>query len=168
MALAGSLPVHAQNVTFEEYKVKAAFVFNFIKYMEWSPRKLESVTSPIVIGVLRPNPFGRELEDLVKGRPVNSRPVVVREFATIAAARAAHILFVSASAENSMGASPRELIEHGVLTIGESKSFARSGGILVFTFEGDNLVFEIDQGIAEKAELKISAKLYNLARSVRK
>src|SRR5687767_15583699 len=90
--VAVSLPAQAQDTIIDEYKLKAAFVFNFTRYVDWPATRFENASSPIVIGVLQPNPFGSELENLVKGRQTNRRPIVVRQFATIAAARSAHVL----------------------------------------------------------------------------
>jgi hypothetical protein len=166
--VAVSLPAQAQDTIIDEYKLKAAFVFNFTRYVDWPATRFENASSPIVIGVLQPNPFGSELENLVKGRQTNRRPIVVRQFATIAAARSAHVLFVGSDAEESMVGLPKELAAYNVLTVGESESFLKDGGIIIFSFEGNSLRFEIDQRSAEQARLQISAQLYKLAKSVRK
>jgi hypothetical protein len=149
----------------KEYKVKAAFIYNFAKFVEWPAQKLAGDSAPIVIGVLGSNPFGDELENALKGRQVNGRPVVVRQFDNPEAAKAAHLLFVSLNDESKLR---KALKEYGVLTVGQSELFARNGGIITFTFEDDKLRFEINIGAAEQAGLKISAQLQKLAKNVRK
>jgi hypothetical protein len=155
----------ADSTVAKEYKVKAAFIYNFAKFVEWPAQKLADDGAPIVIGVLGPNPFGDELENALKGRQINGRPVVVRQFDNVEAAKAAHLLFVSLNDESKLR---KALKEYGVLTVGQSESFARNGGIITFTFEDDKLRFEINIGAAEQAGLKISAQLQKLAKNVRK
>ena len=148
-----------------EYKVKAAFIYNFAKFVEWPAQKLGGDRTPIVIGVLGPNPFGDELENALKGREINGRGIVVRQFDDAEGAKTAHLLFVSVNDETKLR---KALKEYGVLTIGQSESFTRNGGIITFTFEHDKLGFEINVSAAEQAGLKISAQLQKLAKSVRK
>jgi hypothetical protein len=155
----------ADSTIAREYKVKAAFIYNFAKFVEWPAQKLGGDSTPIVIGVLGPNPFGDELENALKGRQINGRGIVVRQFDDAEGAKAAHLLFVSANDETKLR---KALKEYGVLTIGQSESFTRNGGIITFTFEHDKLGFEINVGAAEQAGLKISAQLQKLAKSVRK
>ena len=148
----------------KEYKVKAAFIYNFAKFVAWPAQKFADGNAPLVIGVLGPNPFGDELENALNGRQVNGRPVVVRQFDNPEAAKAAHLLFVSLNDEPRLR---RALKEYGVLTVGQSELFARSGGMITFTFEDDKLRFEINVGAAEQAGLKISSQLQKLAKNVR-
>lgn len=155
----------ADSTISKEYKVKAAFIYNFAKFVEWPAQKLADNTAPIVIGVLGPNPFGDELENTLKGRPINGRTVIVRQFDNLEAAKAAHLLFISLNDESKLR---KALKEYGILTVGQSESFARNGGMITFTFEDDKLRFEINIGAAEQAGLKISAQLQKLARTVRK
>ncbi len=155
----------ADSTIAREYKVKAAFIYNFAKFVEWPPQKLDSDNSPLVIGVLGPNLFGDELENALKGRQINGRGIVVRQFDDVEAAKIAHLLFVSVNDETRLR---KALKEYGVLTIGQSESFTRNGGIITFTFEHDKLGFEINVGAAEQAGLKISAQLQKLAKAVRR
>ena len=155
----------ADSTIAREYKVKAAFIYNFAKFVEWPSQKLGGDTAPLVIGVLGPNLFGDELENALKGRQINGRGIVVRQFDDVEAAKAAHLLFVSINDEAKLR---KALKEYGVLTIGQSESFTRNGGIITFTFEHDKLGFVINVGAAEQAGLKISAQLQKLAKSVRK
>jgi hypothetical protein len=148
----------------KEYKVKAAFIYNFAKFVEWPAQKLAD-SAPIVVGVLGPNPFGDELENALKGRQINGRTLIVRQFDNLEAAKAAHLLFVSLNDESKLH---KALKEYGILTVGQSESFARNGGMITFAFEDDKLRFEINIGAAEQAGLKISAQLQKLAKNVRK
>jgi hypothetical protein len=161
--LLAAVPLENPTTTFKEYQVKAAFLFNFSKFVEWPARKFADGTSPIVIGILGANPFGSELEKAVRGRHINGREVVVQQFDTPEAARAAHLLFVSASSDPSMVSALRALDGSAVLTVGESDAFTRHGGIITLVLEGDKLGFTINIDSAGRAGLKISAQLQKLA-----
>jgi hypothetical protein len=165
LALGLTTASKADSTISREYKVKAAFIYNFAKFVEWPSQKLGGDSSPLVIGVLGPNPFGDELENALKGRQINGRPLVVRQFDNIEAAKTAHLLFITLNDESKLRKASKE---YGILTVGQSEAFARSGGIIIFTFEDDKLRFEINIGAAEQAGLKISAQLQKLAQTVRK
>ena len=67
----------------KEYQIKAAFVYNFTKFVEWPATRFAETDSPIVIGVLGENPFGGELDKMVQGRKVHGRAIVVRRVVSI-------------------------------------------------------------------------------------
>ena len=150
-----------------EYQLKAAFLFNFTKFVEWPTQSFAIVESPVVIGVLGKNPFGNELENAVKARTINGRPLLVKFLTTIESAREVQLLFVAQDYDQQ-----KELfiaLKHtNVLTVGESESFAKQGGIITLTLEGDKLRFEINMDSADEAKLKISAQLQKLATAVRR
>ena len=163
LALTAGMASESPPATFKEYQVKAAFLFNFTKFVEWPARKFADGTSPIVIGILGANPFGPELEKAVRGRHINGREVVVQQFESAEAARSAHLLFVSAGSDPSIVNALRVLDGSSVLTVGESDAFTRHGGIITLVLEGDKLGFTINIDSAGRAGLKISAQLQKLA-----
>lgn len=146
----------------KEYQVKAAFLYNFTKFVEWPPETLGADGEPIVIAVLGKNPFGGELENVVRERKVNGRSITILAAKTPAELARAHIVFVAAGQEalfESLAAGARQ----PMLTVGESDRFADLGGIVRFTTVGDKVRFEINVGPADEAGLKISAQLQKLA-----
>jgi len=160
-ALVGS--AWADESVSKEYQLKAAFLYNFTKFVEWPSQSFANTDSPIVIGVLRGNPFGGELEKAVSGRTVNGRKIVVTEVPSPAAARQTHILFVGAAQDSNLNEVKGALNGIAVLTVGESEAFARQGGIITFTLQNDSLRFAINKDSAQKAGLKISSQLQKLA-----
>lgn len=150
----------------KEYQLKAAFLYNFSKFVQWPADRFANETSPIVIAVLGPSPFGGELDRLVRERLVNGRAIEVRPIASAADISRAHIVFVPAGAEPLLDAGP--LVAPGVLTVGESEGFASRGGIIRFILVEEKVRFEIDQGSAERAGLKLSGQLLKLATVIRK
>jgi hypothetical protein len=152
----------------KEYQVKAAFLYNFTKFVEWPASRFPDATSPIVIAVLGRNPFGAELEAIVRERKVNGRGLVVKVIDSADAAASAHLLFVDAGVEDRLVGKMDALQKAGVLLVGESPRFIAAGGIINFTLEADKVRFQINPQAGEQAGLKISAQLLKLAVIVRK
>lgn len=143
-----------------EYRVKAAYIFNFTKYVEW-PRDAIGA-GPLAICVAGRNPFGTVLDDIVRGEEVDDRPVVVRII--LEPEPGCHVLFVPDGAATT--AYLRAARTAPVLTIGETPDFLGLGGTVRFIREGTNIRFEIDQRAADRVGLRISSRLLRLARPV--
>ncbi|RYD24457.1 MAG: YfiR family protein [Verrucomicrobiaceae bacterium] len=147
----------------KEYQLKAAFLYNFAKFVEWPARSFASPESPFVIGVYRADSFGGELEKAVKGRKIGGHPIVVSLVPSAAAARQTQILFVGAAQDGKLAELKGALQGSPVLTVGESPAFAKQGGMITFALKDNSLRFTIDNGSAEKAGVKISSQLRKLA-----
>ncbi|MCU0786062.1 MAG: YfiR family protein [Verrucomicrobia bacterium] len=153
----------AQEAPLSEYRLKAAFLFNFAKFVEWPPEAFVGPKSPMVIGVLGDNPFGTELEETVRNKVINERPVVVKVFQPPAAATNCHILFISTSEKKRLPEIFESLRRASVLTVGETDGFTETGGMINFVPEGNKMRFQINDEAARKAKLSISSKLLSLA-----
>ena len=160
----GVLPLRA--AVAKEYQLKAAFLYNFTKFIEWPRERFATEGSPIIIGVLGMNPFGEELSIIVKDRTVNGRPILVTFLPTAAEVGAVHLLFVPAGEETLLPAAAWSHV--AIVTVGESPDLAARGGMIIFTQVGDKLRFEINLAAAERNGLKISAQLLKLATVVRR
>ena len=145
-----------------EYKLKAAFLFNFAKFVEWPTESLPADKSPFVIGVLGDNPFDKNLENAVRDKTVNEHPVVVKQFSSASEATNCHILFISSSVKD-LPEVIKTLEQSSVLTVGESDRFLEEGGMIKFVIEAQKIRFQIKDEAAKKAKLKLSSKLLNLA-----
>jgi hypothetical protein len=173
-ALAGALLLRSAAVAAgastvsKEYQVKAAFLYNFTKFVEWPADRFADAASPIVIGVLGKNPFGDELEKIVTGRMVNGRSIAVVQLQTAAEAQPVHAVFIAEGEESLMGKQGGALTGAGVLLVGESERFLALGGIVSFSNADDKVRFEINVAAAEQGGLKISAQLQKLAAMVRR
>jgi hypothetical protein len=151
----------------EEDTIKAAFVYNFTKFVQWPPDRFPNADSAILIGVLGDKAFCGRLENVVRDRRVNGRGISVVDLRSIDDAASVHVLVVRAGQERRFGmTAPAKLA--GVLTVGESADFAAREGIVNFTMADEKVRFEINADAADRAELKISAQLQKLASTVRK
>lgn len=145
-----------------EYEVKAAFLYNFARFVEWPREALGPPEAPFVIAVLGTDPFGEVLDRTMAGKRVAGHPVEVRRLDDPERARHAHILFVSASERDRVSIIVKATGEN-TLTVGETGDFARSGGMICFRVEDRRVRFEINPGRAEQARLKLSSQLLKLA-----
>jgi hypothetical protein len=146
-----------------EYQVKAAFLFNFAKFVEWPPEAFAGTNSPIVLGILGKNVFGNDLEKTIRDRKVNNHAFQFTNFTSIADATNCHILFISPSEKENFSKIINGLHNASTLTVSETEGFIKAGGMINFKFEGNNIRFEISDEAAKKAGLKISSKLLSLA-----
>ncbi|MDE2060093.1 MAG: YfiR family protein [candidate division NC10 bacterium] len=146
-----------------EYQVKAAFLYQFIKFVEWPPQALRNST--IIIGVLGESPVSDALT-AIEGQEVKGRTVVVKRFKGLADLEFAHVLFLSPEAAGRLKEIWNRLAGSGTLVVSDVEGFARSGGTINFIRVENKIRFEINLEAAERAHLKISSQLLKLARIV--
>jgi hypothetical protein len=141
-----------------EYQVKAVYLFNFAKFIEWPA---EAQSGPITICIAGQNPFGDVLEETLRGEIVNGRPLAMRVIA--GPEPGCHVVFVP----QGTGTTTYLLAAQGspTLTVGETPDFISQGGIISFILESGKVRFQIDSKAAERAELRISSHLLRLART---
>lgn len=149
-----------------EYQVKAAFLYNFARYVTWPDSVLRRTSSPFVFGVLGDDPFGYRLDEALEGKTVAERPAVVRRYARIDAAAGAGVLFVSSSERKNLPQILAALGNAPVLVVGEGEDFVQHGGMIGLYAEGRKIRFDINLPAVERAGIKPSSQLLKLARTV--
>ncbi len=162
----GASVARAQDRSDGEYRIKAAFVYNFAKFVDWPTDALPDSTAAIVIGVVGEEQLSEVLAETVAGKTANGRELVVRRWKVGQDLRNCQLLFISASEGRRLPQILRRLKGSSVLTVGETEQFTRLGGIINLFVVGKNVRFEISVGAAARARLKISSKLLALARIV--
>jgi hypothetical protein len=163
--LAFNPSARAQSVS--EYEVKAVFLYNFAKFVEWPPDLSSNVNEPFVIGIVGRDPFGDAVEQSLLRNTLNGRALAIRRFKREQDARGCQILFISASERKRLQALLASLQGDPVLTVGDTENFAKAGGVIAFTLEDNRVRFEINVDAAQRAGLRISSKLLSLAKIVR-
>lgn len=146
-----------------ELEVKAAFLCSFAEFVEWPSA---GPSDPVTIGVLGQDPFGPLLEQMSKSRALQTKPLVLKRVSTVGEAQQCQIVFVSESERKNLAEILRSLSSASILTVSDIDGFARRGGMVGFTIEQRRVRFEINREAAEKAGLRMSARLLNLARLV--
>jgi hypothetical protein len=148
-----------------EYRVKAAYLFNFLKFVEWPEEAFADPLAPIVIGIVGNNPFGNALPQVVLGKTVQGRDLVIRQYHVGEDLRGSHILFIGASEKKRLPQILSSLRGSSVLTVADMDRFLDAGGMILFSFEGNHVRFTIDVNATNQARLKLSSKLLSVARA---
>jgi YfiR/HmsC-like len=156
----------AQSPTAGEYQVKAAFLYNFAKFVEWPSSSFSDAGTPLRICIFGQDPFGQELRDIANEKIVNGRKLLVSQVADLQTAKACHILFIASSEKAQLKQVLENLRGTGVLTVGDTKGFVDQGGMINFVLENERVRFEVNRKAADQAGLKVSSKLLNVAKSV--
>ena len=152
-----------------EYLIKAGFIYNFAKFVEWPSAAFSQADSPIVIGVLGTDPFGNVLDRIVEDKKLGPRGFVVRRYKwgrDVKDLRDCKILFVSASERTHVDEILQSVKGLPILTVGETPGFAERGGVIRFTLEDNRVRFEVNVAAAHQADLNISSRLLTLAKII--
>jgi hypothetical protein len=165
----GVFPAHlpAQSPGPTEYELKAAFLFNFAKFVEWPPSAFANPQSAFLICVLGPDPFGSALDDALLRHSIQGHAVALLRMKRTADIVGCQILFIPASERNRLPEVTAKLRGQSVLVIGENEDFASSGGVIQFALEQNRIRFLINTDAADRSGLKFSSKLLALAKIVR-
>jgi hypothetical protein len=161
-ALAGAPGVRAAEPSVE-YKVKATFLFNFAQFVEWPPSVYAKPDSPLVIGIVGNDPFGPFLDSVVANEKICGRAIAVRRFKHWDEVTDCEILFVSVPQATEETKLLERLKGHSVLTVGDSESFNRSGGMIRFVLDKGKIRMRINMDSATTANLRISSKILRWA-----
>lgn len=158
-----------------EYQVKAGFLFNFAKFVEWPGAALAPGAS-VRLGIVAPDEVFQLIEKSLAGKTVGDRPLIVERFtpAQLGGGGALpNIIFVHQDVfrpQSELGFTKQQLAtlgeKHPVLLVGESAGFATSGGMIGFVQRGESLRFQVNLASAQRAGLKLSSRLSGLAEIV--
>ncbi len=161
----------------------AAFLFNFLKFVDWPNGKAADPNQPITIGIVGKDPFAKAFEP-VKNKKVKGKRVVVKRFKSVVelkklgekgkdelnkqteATKKCHLLFVCSSEKEVLKETITALKDRPVLTVGDTKQFLKSGGIINFVMEKQKVRFEISDAAAKRSKLQVRSQLLRLARKV--
>lgn len=152
--------------TTDEYKLKAAYLFNFAKYVEWPSGRLPAPDSPIVLGVLGADPFGDRLDRTVKGRVIGRHTVTIRRARRLEELSGCHILFICRSERAREKQIVEWLRETPVLTVSEAADFVHEGGMIWLGRSGDAVEFDVNLDAVRAAGLMMGARMLGSARNV--
>ncbi len=165
----GALAQDRDSSDSSEYLIKAGFIFNFAKFVEWPPTTFAQPDSPIVIGILGTDPFGTIIDHIVQDKKIGGRGFVVKRLKWGAEAkdlRECKILFVGASERAHIDELVQIVKFLPILTVGETPGFAEHGGVIRFVVEDNRVRFEVNVDAARQGGLTISSRLLTLARII--
>jgi hypothetical protein len=147
-----------------EYDVKAAFLFNLTKFVEWPETTFASVHTPIILGIVGDDPFGGTLSRIVEGQVVSGRPVTIRKYRFGDDLSRCQVLFISPSDRLRVPQILASLQGASVLTVSDTEQFVDAGGMMQLIMEQSRVRFIVSLNAVAKTKLQISARLLALAR----
>jgi hypothetical protein len=155
---------HAQVV--EENQVKAAYLYNFAKFVEWPAAAFPNPDDPVQICAIGDDAAIDVLQAAVSGKKAHGRPVLSRRLSSIADLGTCHILFVGFRDKHDIATILRRAESAAVLTVGQSDQFIPLGGMINLANKNGAIELEVAPAVAEDAGLKISSRLLVVARVV--
>jgi len=163
LLVALGMPLRADRASVGEYQVKAAFLYNFAKFVEW-PGGPPGKT--IVIGILGNDPFGAVLDFTFEDKVIAGKRFEIRRFQRIDQLQVCHVLFISDSEQKNFGRILEAVRGMPVLTVSDARDFVSAGGVIELVLEDSKIRFDINLSEAKNSGLRISAQLLQLARKV--
>jgi hypothetical protein len=163
---AADLPAQAPKPT--EYQVKAAYLLNFGRFIEWPAKTGATPEEPFQVCVLGQDPFGPILDAALAGETINHAPLAAKRIAKPQDASVCRILFISASEEHSLKSILPALDKTAVLTVSDIAQFTRQGGMIQFVLSGNRVRFDVNLVAVRAAGLNLSSELLKLALSVKR
>ena len=147
-----------------EYQVKAAYLYNFLSFIEWGAAPPGSATTPFRVCIIGADPFGKTLDDLVKDERVGHRPIEIARPTDEEAAASCQVVFVARSDDARLPTIVRMAAGKGVLIVGESAKVLPACGAITFVQEGERLRFDVNINAIRRQGLRASSKLLRVAR----
>lgn len=147
-----------------EYAIKAAYLYNFIRYVEWPTNAQPAAGEPLVIGILGNDPFAGALDEIVaRKRTAQGHELKIKRAGQARDLTDCHVVFMAESEANAALEFPDGLRGRAILTVGEAVDFLEKGGVLRFRIVGKKVRFEIRDASISPTGLKISSQLRKLS-----
>ena len=167
LLLGGLVGASAPAQSVNEYQMKAAYVYNLAKFVEWPADTFKTARDPIGICVLGQSPIFAPLSEAVNGEMIDDHKLSVRQVSDVGQAGHCQILFVGSADRKYLQFVLQDQRTAGILTVGEKPAFAAEGGVVAFALVDNRVQIEINLEAAERQKLRISPKLLSLARIVK-
>jgi hypothetical protein len=163
-AIVSAAPIRAQ--AFKESDLKAVFLYHLAQFVDWPPEAFPAAETPLVIGILGADPFGKALDEVAQNEMVKNRKLIVHRFRTVDEVKLCHILFVSQSEGPRLDQVLAALKGRNILLVGDTDGFAQRGGAVRFLTEKNKIRLRINTDSVKAAGLTISSKLLRAAELV--
>lgn len=159
---------HAQNPKPTEYEVKAAYLYNFGRFVEWPAKVTTTRTGTFTVCILGEDPFGRALDVTFAGEVIGNQKVAARRISSPSDSADCRILFISSSEANRLNKIIDALDNSAVLTVSDIPQFSRHRGMIQLVLEENRIRFEVNLTATQHAGLTLSSELLKLATAVRR
>lgn len=149
----------AQPAVTTEYQLKAAFLFNFLQFVDWPATAFDNPEQAVAICILGPDPFGAELDAVIAGEHINGRSIEVRRLERVDEATGCHLLFVNVRSTQGVRTAIERLKGRPILTVSDVTAFSGQGGMIEFVRQEDRIRLRVNLRAASEAQLRLSSKL---------
>ena len=173
----------ADDTIVPEYQIKAAFLYNFLKFVEWPKAKIGESNEPIIVSIIGQDVF-QDAFDSIKNKTLEDRKIAIKKFEgieelqkedskkkysqhpQIETIRKSHLLFICPSEKKYTADILKSVKGHNILTVADTQSFLEAGGIINLMMEEKKVRFEINMVSAKEADIQIRSQLLRLAKKV--
>jgi hypothetical protein len=160
--------LQAQSSKPTDYEVKAAYLYNFGRFVEWPANGIAAKSAPFTVCVLGQDPFGSALDATLRGETIGGKSVTAKRISTPPEAVSCQILFISSAEGSRLNKIIEALDKEAVLTASDMPQFSQRGGMIQFVLEGNRVRFEINLTAVQRAGLTLSSELLKVATTVRR
>ncbi len=150
----------------KEYHIKAAFLVNFVKFIQWPSHVFSDTSTTLTICILGNDPFDDAL-DTIEDKIVKDKRLIIKRFSRVEDIKDCQILFICTSEKKKISKILSEIKDSSILTLAETNNFCQSGGIINFVVFNNKIRFEINVDAAKRSGLKISSKLLKLSKIIK-
>ena len=152
-----------QNNINREYKLKSVYLYKFATYVTFPDTAFQNANSPFVIGILGPDPLGKNLQAIAKIKKIGNREIVVRNYTSADKIKNCHILFISKKVPEAKQVAALKLLGgRNMLLVGETPNFLKDGGVISFEVEHNRIKNNISKSAYEREKLEVSARLLQI------
>ncbi len=156
-------PLQAAPASPNEYALKAVFLYNFCRFIDWPQAAFNSRDEPLIIGIIGNDPFGPLLAEAVAGENYHGRPIQIEHYRRSREIRHCHLLFVGQSKMDQLDQIIAAVAGKNVVTIGETEAFLDRGGMIALSAERNRVRLRINSSALRNARLNVSSKLLQVA-----
>jgi YfiR/HmsC-like len=146
-----------------EYGLKAVFLYQFCRFMEWPRSAFSSPKEPLTIGILGKDPFGPLLNEAIAGESYHDRPIRIEHYRDVSEIRNCQLLFVSRSEAGNTASIVAAVAGKNIVTVGETEQFVDNGGMIALTAEQNHVKLRMNLAMLRKANVEVSSKLLRIA-----
>jgi YfiR/HmsC-like len=160
--------LQAQNPRPTDYEVKAAYLYNFGRFVEWPGKVAAAQGGSFTVCVLGQDPFGPRLDATLAGETIGGKTIVAKRVSSAEESGNCQILFLSLTDDSRLNKIIADLDKKAVLTVSDAPQFVKRGGMIQFVLEGKKVRFEVNLTATQHAGLTLSSELLKVATAVRK
>ena len=160
--------LHAQNPRPTDYQVKATYLYNFGRFVEWPGQVAAAQGGSFTVCVLGQDPFGPSLDATLAGETIGGKTVVAKRISSAEESGDCQILFLSLTDDSRLNKIIADLDKKAVLTVSDMSQFVKRGGMIQFVLEGKKVRFEVNLMATQHAGLTLSSELLKVATAVRR